>query len=873
MPMVPEFHGNVPQVRDNGGSSFSPATLQQSNFDYGKVLTEAMKPVTDFADSATETLKVMHARTVKAESDDAEQSVVEIINTYMNDPDNGYLAKQGKNAMDGYQGAVEGMQKDIDKVIGGLQPTVREAIQSRLEDRMTMAMTKANQWRATQTQQYHLQSSKSREAMLFDDAAKHYADTDYLNKTWAAIELEIDFQTQNLGLPPETIKQLKKQKYSLFQAQRFQAWAEKDPVGALMNFRGFKGDIDLDVKSKISKSLFSQAQGLLAYDLALSPLYSNDENDFRQEDYSTKYNTKLTDAEEKEFQKWAKENNREKDVFDYDLRGAWKEIQLGSMSEDERGHLGDKYKKPNHPTFSTQSIYNGVDGKVGGTWSTKNGQTVFTPGKKLTKSEEAFLKQYFNEVEPEVMLNSSLVETWLDNPLAPTGNAFIDSLPRDERLAVTIKAQSMFKAGNAEKKQQLTIDGQNAIVEAATTGTVTNPLTLDQYVSVYGPKDGEKEYKAHVETVNMNVDMFTFKGLSNTDIDSIVKASKPEAGSANYAEEYKRYETRLKAAAEIKKQRTSDPVQFAIENEMNGYKPLDLSNESAMKDQLLKRCYNMKEISSQWGVNQRLFSKSEASALVSALDGLDVQGRTALLTNIFKIVGKEGARAFIGQMKDGATQYAIAMSAMGEMGESGLSIGQKYLIGKDAEKTGLVKPNDKVKGEIAKRLGATYRDGKVDVEGVFNTGNKAFETTVDLAMGIYNWASLNGSSSIDAAVEEAIGGKIVEHNGRKTILPNGVDGSAWFATDFEDLLESMGREYAKGNHFYKIKGKEGSYSSQWFGQSLPNFSLIAQERTEDGFGVVYQVFSQGFPVVDLTTNRNVLITVRKPTKPTPKGND
>lgn len=811
MPMVPEFHGNVPQVRDNGGSSFSPDTLQQSNFDYNKVLTEAMKPVTDFADSATETLKVMHARTVKAESDDAEQSVVEIINTYMNDPDNGYLAKQGKNAMDGYQVAVEGMQKDIDKVIGGLQPTVREAIQSRLEDRMTMAMTKANQWRATQTQQYHLQSSKSREAMLFDDAAKHYADTDYLNKTWGAIELEIDFQTQNLGLPPETIKQLKEQKYSLFQAQRFQAWAEKDPVGALMNFRGFKGDIDPDVKSKISKSLFSQAQGLLAYDLALSPLYSNDESDFRQEDYSAKYNTKLTDAEEKEFQKWAKENNREKDVFDYDLRGAWKEIQSGSMSEDERGHLGDKYKKPNHPTFSTQSIYNGVDGKVGGTWSTKNGQTVFTPGKKLTKSEEAFLKQYFNEVEPEVMLNSSLVETWLDNPLAPTGNAFIDSLPKDERLAVTIKAQSMFKAGNAEKKQQLKIDGQNAIVEAATTGIVTNPLTLDQYVSVYGPKDGEKEYKAHVETVNMNSDMFTFKGLSNTDIDSIVKASKPEAGSANYAEEYKRYETRLKAANEIKKQRTADPVQFAIENNMFGFGVIDFSNEDQIIGSLSERSMNLSQMKDQWG-QEAVLSKAEKESFGLYFNKLDPASKVDFVNRLTSSVGREGIVTLAKTIGDETISNATLLSADKYDPQSTFY----YLIGKQALSEG----DGRVKKIETDRFTGQASQWKV-IDGLYD-GENLRKQTMDAVTGVAAGLVLKGQN-VRSAYEDAfkmVVGDIEDYKGRKIALRNGVE-----MTDVQASIDRLRKSLTRDDELYAITPAHIGITQKAFAQQLATAQL------------------------------------------------
>lgn len=128
--------------------------------------------------------------------------------------------------------------------------------------------------------------------------------------------------------------------------------------------------------------------------------------DVFSEDYLDKFNTVLSPDEEEKYQAWATENHREKDVYDYDLRGAWKELQSGTMSEDERGHLGDKYKKPNHPTFSDQSIYSGQDGVTGGVWSRNaEGKDVYTPGRKLSSVEADRLRRYFLRNEPGVVLD------------------------------------------------------------------------------------------------------------------------------------------------------------------------------------------------------------------------------------------------------------------------------------------------------------------------------------------------------------------------------------------------------------------------------------------------------------------------------------
>jgi hypothetical protein len=118
-------------------------------------------------------------------------------------------------------------------------------------------------------------------------------------------------------------------------------------------------------------------------------------------DYSAKFNTLLSAEEEKQFEEWAVQNNRIKDTYDYDIRGAWKDIISGKVKQSANGHLTDKYKKPNHPTFSNQSIYHGKDGYVGGEWGDKE----FSPGPtnlKFRKPNELF--KYFKEYEPDYKL-------------------------------------------------------------------------------------------------------------------------------------------------------------------------------------------------------------------------------------------------------------------------------------------------------------------------------------------------------------------------------------------------------------------------------------------------------------------------------------
>lgn len=119
-------------------------------------------------------------------------------------------------------------------------------------------------------------------------------------------------------------------------------------------------------------------------------------------DFFNKYNTQLDPIDEEKFVDWAADNNKLNDVEDYDLRGFYK--QQGQL--DERGHAADQFKKPNHPTFSNESIYNGQDGYNGGVWSEVGDKTHFAPSEtNLQMRSPEQLQGYFKQVEPDVALD------------------------------------------------------------------------------------------------------------------------------------------------------------------------------------------------------------------------------------------------------------------------------------------------------------------------------------------------------------------------------------------------------------------------------------------------------------------------------------
>lgn len=125
-------------------------------------------------------------------------------------------------------------------------------------------------------------------------------------------------------------------------------------------------------------------------------------------DYTSRYNTALSPAQEQQYQQWlqalsvANGRDMSRDSFDYDMRGAF----ASGAAQSANAHWPDTFKKPNHPSFSDQSQYHGVSGEKGGTWAQdQNGAWAFTPGATNMRLHGATgLQQYFQRGDPGVRL-------------------------------------------------------------------------------------------------------------------------------------------------------------------------------------------------------------------------------------------------------------------------------------------------------------------------------------------------------------------------------------------------------------------------------------------------------------------------------------
>lgn len=129
-----------------------------------------------------------------------------------------------------------------------------------------------------------------------------------------------------------------------------------------------------------------------------------------EEFFQSHFNTALDPMQEKKFKDYLKNRSKQlgrdvsMDLQDYDLRGAFRE----TSGSDARGHGTDRFKKPNHPTFSTESIYHESPKAGGGQWvGGRWGGDTFTLSKQMRDRYGkgiGRLKDYMTRVEPKVAL-------------------------------------------------------------------------------------------------------------------------------------------------------------------------------------------------------------------------------------------------------------------------------------------------------------------------------------------------------------------------------------------------------------------------------------------------------------------------------------
>lgn len=714
MPMVPMYQGGVPSVVDSGQTGRQVAQLPNQTINYAKLMQDAQQPLQDFANNAGKALQTIAARNIKAESDEAEMKYMEAVQSRLYDPEDGYFNQKGKNAVDAYDGAMQGLKKDADDILGSLSPWAREAVQSRIQDRLRSAQGQSMQWMSRQRDAWHIGTSKARIDLLVESIGQNYGNKDYCGASYQSLDDEITALAKMQGLGEEQTKALREGYWDMAQAQRYNTWGQDDAVAALTDFQNNRGSIGNDVAAKIGTQLWQQAKQPLAMMLA---------------------------------------------------------------------------------------------GSVG-----------------------------------ETMLNK---KDFIKESLKPghrTGIPAIDGLNQAQKVELFSAAYSYAAQNRAAAQADLRTAVQNSVKTAADHGYDENELSEQAFVRAFGEKAGKERYDDYKAAFDTNTAVYAYQFMDNEQIQHDLANAKPVPGSPSYADDRKLYDARVKAAQKIVKLRAADQVGAAIATKQFGYEPLNFEVPDKMMAQLGERVVQAESVARDWGGAPRILSKDESARLVTALNAADVDGKVALLSQIVNAVGPNGIRMVSDQLKASDKKYAVAMAGFDiTPGDGGITSGEMYLRGLQLIAEKQVKDDPAVETGNVARLYATINQDNDGTQWLFKS-DAARADTVELARGILAYQQWAGSGSIEDAIAAAVGGDVEKYNGKKTVMPKGIDASAIFSEDLENLVETQAQKVKKARGTFYVSGL--AMTGAELAAKMPKLALQTEKVNSDG-SVTYSLMLNG----------------------------
>lgn len=917
MPIVPKYENNVPGVVESGRGFGAPVDNVRPSFDYENVMNRALQPWSQLADSTIK-IEAYHRDTVvKAQADEQLDAYNKEVQTTLYDPDKGYFAQRGKNAVTGWDQAQSDLQSIYDKHLSQIDdPDVKEAFKSNALQRLNSVRQKTVVYRNEQNIRWRAQTSKDHADNLVEEFALGGFTPDG-QRTMASLMNEIEYQGRMQGWDEETLKRQKNAYKSLAYASAYSNMALSDPIGALRHFQtdGSK-EMSTDVGRRTYQMLFHRAAPQLvelsqryggATALALTPGAvarttgdNTNENVLRQSRAQAGLGQAPKVADK---------------VLNTSGYKGCNPLNVRASSDKWRGSIGQSDN--GYVIFSTPMDGIRAAATVIKNYGTKYGintvrdivsryapasenptddyianvckGTGYQPDEKLdTKNPEvlkklvtAMMKQEIGDVPySEETINEGVqralgnvtpaqqtVEDQAEprltaadlvfNPNVKTGIEVIDSLNEPEKLWIMQHTKAQTSQSTANLRSQFKTTLNNALAVARSTGDMSQLPDVGAFIQTYGQEEGLRQFQNAQQEAKLNANLYLMPTLSNAEIEATARQMTPSKDDPNYAARMKDLETWNKAYTQIRKERAEDPVQFAFSGMPDlGLQPItDWTNQDGALLQIQKRIDSMNQVAERFGTPRTLFSKAEISGFLNFMQGMDAVHQAD----------------FLNRMADRMTDpTATTSEPLRIFSEQIGNKNQTLAIALGVAST----PNGKemngalrqINGDYIKKskIGEAWKDEKdmrTLLSGVLavSDGSPAYEAMLSAAMNEHCYANQSSSQDVAKSAENVFG-KVYEHNGKKIFLPTQLDkaqkNTFTFRQvgSFEDLLSDAGKDLAKSKKSYFYGGQKLT-SSQ-----LENLVSAGQlQSIDDG---VYQVVNglnyvrdeKGQPlVIDLNT--------------------
>ncbi|MGJ7053886.1 hypothetical protein ABMZ71_02990 [Morganella morganii] len=367
------------------------------------------------------------------------------------------------------------------------------------------------------------------------------------------------------------------------------------------------------------------------------------------------------------------------------------------------------------------------------------------------------------------------------------GNAWWPMLTPVQQYQIRKQGEAAQNKQRQEFKNILDDRLKDAEAQAVRGLVYANPPTLNELMYANGEYEGGKKYEQLQKTLAMGEDIATVQYLSPGAQKALLESKKPTV-DYDASNNWKRYDTLVKAVDTVNNARKADPIQFSIDREK--LNQIDFSNAQSFTNSLKERSASVTDISNSYQTPLTVFSAQEEMILSQLMEKAPASQKIEYLDAIRQgLKNNNNYTAALRQISKSDTSLAVAgiimdkpssVTAQSNLISSDISVSpqdaaQLIVQGNMAIKSGkdFVMPKDaELRESFAEKVGDTFSG---DISGA----SSAFSVAKDAYAGLMSKkGNLSGEYDDDTwtqAINIATGG-IHDYNGMGNImLPWGMD--------------------------------------------------------------------------------------------------
>lgn len=367
------------------------------------------------------------------------------------------------------------------------------------------------------------------------------------------------------------------------------------------------------------------------------------------------------------------------------------------------------------------------------------------------------------------------------------GNAWWPMLTPVQQYQIRKQGEAARNKQRQEFKNILDDRLKDAEAQAVRGLVYANPPTLNELMYANGEYEGGKKYEQLQKTLAMGEDIATVQYLSPGAQKALLESKKP-TGDYDASNNWKRYDTLVRAVDTVNNARKADPIQFSIDREK--LNQIDFSNAQSFTNSLKERSASVTDISNSYQTPLTVFSAQEEMVLSQLMEKAPASQKIEYLDAIRQgLKNNNSYTAALRQISKSDTSLAVAgiimdkpssVTAQSNLISSDISVSpqdaaQLIVQGNMAIKSGkdFVMPKDaELRESFAEKVGDTFSG---DISGA----SSAFSVAKDAYAGLMSKkGNLSGEYDDDTwtqAINIATGG-IHDYNGMGNImLPWGMD--------------------------------------------------------------------------------------------------